>query len=126
MLHNPRKVVALLILITSCLIYMSCAGSLVERGYDTAMTAEITYNASRQILKDMDQRGQLTEDQKTKVIEVASDYYEGVMILKKALISYKKAKTIGEERQIAEAEIALTAALNFVMDAEINLLRVVE
>jgi hypothetical protein len=105
---------------------MSCAGSLVERGYDTAMTAEITYNASRQILKDMDQRGQLTEDQKTKVIEVASDYYEGVMILKKALISYKKAKTIGEERQIAEAEIALTAALNFVMDAEINLLRVVE
>jgi hypothetical protein len=105
---------------------MSCAGSLVERGYDTAMTAEITYNASRQILKDMDQRGQLTEDQKTKVIEVASDYYEGVIILKKALISYKKAKTIGEERQIAEAEIALTAALNFVMNAEINLLRVVE
>lgn len=120
------RILLIILSLSLVLLMSSCATTLLEKGYDTAVTAEVTYNASRQILKDMDKRGQLTEAQKQEVMKIASDYYEGVIILKKALISYKKAQMLQDEKLISDAEAVLTGALDFMVSAENNLLKVME
>ena len=110
-----------LILMTSFLL-VGCNEDLVQKSYDTIKAAEITYNAAHQVIKDMDQRGQLTDEDKKEIVAVASKYYRGVQVAKQALIQYKMAIDRHED-DMSVFENSLTFAVNGLLAIEPELIK---
>lgn len=124
-----RAHMSVMLLVCLILMFAGCrtssnrtpAEDYFKMAYDLTSAAEVTYNSSREILKTMDDRGQLTEEQKATIVGIASKLYTSVHISKTALVAYKTALDAGQEEGITKAEVALRSAVSAMQVVERDL-----
>jgi len=98
---------------------MSCAMMSPERKvYNVLYASAVTYDTALRYAAEQYKAGKLTEDQKTRVIELAKKYRLAVKTGESGLAIYMKAVKDGDKTEMSGARAAMNTAAVAVQEAQ--------
>src|SRR4030043_1492620 len=106
------------------LVGPGCATTGVGKAYDAVYSSIVTYDTVLQIAGDQYKQGNISEEQKEKIIKQAEKVYDAMLVSQKALKVYKLAETIGDQEGLSKAQKALYIAIDTMEEARDVLLEV--
>ena len=99
------------------LVGPGCATTGVGKAYDAVYSSIVTYDTVLQIAGDQYKQGNISEEQKEKIIKQAEKVYDAMLVSQKALKVYKLAETIGDKEGLSKAEKALYITIDAMEEA---------
>jgi len=107
-----RQTTGIFILLLGLLFLANCAYNigLTDSMYKLLLTSQISYDTSMKVAADLYRQGKMTQDEKTKIIEIGTLYAEAHNQSVKALASYEKTKSDEDQARLtAQIEVATNA-----------------
>jgi hypothetical protein len=108
------------------LVGPGCATTGVGTAYNAVYSSLVTYDTVLKIAADQYEQGNISEEQKEKIIEQAEKVYDAIGVSQKALKVYKLAETIGDKEGLSKAEKALYIIIDAMEEARDALLSMID
>lgn len=113
-LNRNLYMVFTLFLLAVLIFAGACAHSPAGKAYDVLYTAAITYDTAMNFAGDEYRAGNITEDQKDRIVKLAHKYRLAVKTGQQALEVYKAAELRGDKADINKAQRTLDIAIDAV------------
>ena len=107
-----------MVLVSCCMILVACGSTPEQKAYDALYSAAVVYNSAMEWAGEEYRAGNITEEQKVKIIGLATDYRMAVKTGQAALKVYKLAQMREDKTGIGKLESDLAVAVDVAKAAE--------
>jgi hypothetical protein len=111
-------VMVLIAIVMLAMMGQGCATSGVGKAYDGIYTATVVYDTTMQLAADQYAQGNITENQKAKIIKQAKIAYNSILAAQKALKIYKLAEMRADNEEMSRAQKTLLTAIDVMNEAQ--------
>ncbi len=103
-----RKLSVFVIMLAFILTACAYNASMVQTSYKVLSISNLSYDTGMKVVADLDKRGLLPQDEKIKILAVATTFYQAHNAAVAALVKYKETQTLTDQ-ELVEKQIVLAS-----------------